>query len=212
MIVTSEYLNKNKTAKGGWSKKQLGALGITWPPTKGWKRKVIGSVITAEKARDFEGVTKSKDQIINKVSKDDGKDWSWRPASKDVPSIKVKSSKKHKNRSKNKTKRIKVSKYDNRDFYSSREWRELRVRVLEKYECKCMMCGMSPKEHGIVIHVDHIKPRSKHPELSLDFSNLQLLCSNCNRGKSNKYQTDWRPDCDEITKELDLAAIASSPI
>jgi len=45
-----------------------------------------------------------------------------------------------------------------------------------------------------VLHVDHIKPRSKYPELSLTFSNLQILCEDCNFGKSNIDQTDWRPE------------------
>lgn len=80
-----------------------------------------------------------------------------------------------------------------KDFYKSREWRRLRAKVLERYKCKCMMCGHSPKEHGIVIHVDHIKPRSTHPHLQLKEDNLQLLCEDCNLGKSNHYSTDWRP-------------------
>ena len=78
-------------------------------------------------------------------------------------------------------------------FYKSREWREVRVAILEEYECKCMMCGCSPKEHGIVVHVDHIKPRSTHPHLELRKDNLQILCEDCNLGKSNHYITDWRP-------------------
>ena len=58
-----------------------------------------------------------------------------------------------------------------------------------------MMCGRSPKTHrGVVANVDHIKPRSKYPELSLVFDNLQVLCGACNKGKGNKYQTDYRPD------------------
>ena len=56
-----------------------------------------------------------------------------------------------------------------------------------------MCCGRSPKEHGIVIHVDHIKPRSKYPKLELAFDNMQLLCAACNYGKSNIDNTDWRP-------------------
>jgi len=46
--------------------------------------------------------------------------------------------------------------------------------------------------HGIVIHVDHIKPRSRYPELSLEIENLQVLCEDCNMGKSNVFETDWR--------------------
>lgn len=88
-------------------------------------------------------------------------------------------------------------------FYQSREWRELRVRVIEWHEGKCAMCGRTHKEHGVVIHIDHIKPRSKYPELELRFDNLQILCEDCNLGKSNKYETDWRPKISSAEKELD---------
>jgi len=134
-----------------------------------------------------------KNQIINKVSGNSKTDWAWKPDSSDIPPLKI-VSKGNKIQGKRKLKRAKISKFDNNKFYESDDWRALRARVLEKYECKCMMCGRSPKDHKIVIHVDHIKPRSKHPELSLDFYNLQLLCADCNLGKSNKYDTDWRPD------------------
>ena len=53
-----------------------------------------------------------------------------------------------------------------------------------------MVCGASGKQ--TVLHVDHIKPRSKYPELALDPNNLQVLCKDCNLGKSNLYNTDWR--------------------
>tara|TARA_R110002167_G_scaffold20891_2_gene76088 strand:+ start:1440 stop:2018 length:579 start_codon:yes stop_codon:yes gene_type:complete len=90
--------------------------------------------------------------------------------------------------------KLKSSSQPSQLFYKSRAWRELRVAILEKYECKCMMCGCSPKEHGIVVHVDHIKPRSTHPHLELKEDNLQILCEDCNLGKSNYYITDWRPN------------------
>ena len=51
-----------------------------------------------------------------------------------------------------------------------------------------MLCA---KTKG-VMHVDHIKPRSKFPDLELEFDNLQILCKACNLGKSNKDQTDFR--------------------
>ncbi len=77
-------------------------------------------------------------------------------------------------------------------FYSSREWLELRYRVLRVYQAKCMCCGRTPHEHGIVVNVDHIKPRSKYPELELDFYNMQVLCRACNCGKSNIDNTNWK--------------------
>lgn len=77
-------------------------------------------------------------------------------------------------------------------FYGSREWRAVRYQAIVKYDGCCLACGRSYKKHGIIIHVDHVKPRSLHPELELDIDNLQILCEDCNLGKSNKDDTDWR--------------------
>lgn len=76
-------------------------------------------------------------------------------------------------------------------FYQSWDWAQLRYRVLQKYGAKCMCCGITG-ESGARIMVDHIKPRSKFPELELEFDNMQVLCDSCNRGKSNTDFTDWR--------------------
>lgn len=73
-------------------------------------------------------------------------------------------------------------------FYESWEWKELRFKVLKKYGAKCMLCGVTEQ-----IVVDHIKPRSKFPKLQLAFDNMQVLCDSCNKGKSNKDFTDFRP-------------------
>ncbi len=78
------------------------------------------------------------------------------------------------------------------EFYRSSQWRKLRYQVLKKFDGCCCLCGRSKREHNIVIHVDHIKPRSKYPELELEESNLQLLCEDCNLGKSNRDSIDWR--------------------
>ena len=79
----------------------------------------------------------------------------------------------------------------NRDFYKSREWQEVRCIALRRHGASCQCCGATRKD-GKVIHVDHIKPRSKFPSLALDIDNLQILCEDCNMGKSNKDATDWR--------------------
>lgn len=76
-------------------------------------------------------------------------------------------------------------------FLLSREWRAIRYRALEKHGARCQACGRTAS-YGIVINVDHIKPRTKYPELALDIENLQVLCSPCNEGKGNKFSTDWR--------------------
>ena len=90
--------------------------------------------------------------------------------------------------------RKKKNNYKSRqEFYMSEEWRSLRYNILKKYKGRCCLCGRSYQKNGVVIHVDHIKPRSKYPELELDENNLQLLCEDCNLGKSNKDSIDWRP-------------------
>lgn len=76
------------------------------------------------------------------------------------------------------------------EFYDSKEWREVRYRVIKKYGRKCMVCFTS----GIEIHVDHIVPISKCPEMALKESNLQVLCKPCNLGKGNRDMIDWRPN------------------
>lgn len=75
-------------------------------------------------------------------------------------------------------------------FYDSKEWKQLRYKAFQKHGRKCLCCGAEPPT--VVLHVDHIKPRSIHPELELDIDNLQILCEACNVGKSNLDDTDFR--------------------
>lgn len=89
------------------------------------------------------------------------------------------------------SKKTRSNKQSSIDFYSSREWRILRYKVLVKYGAVCQCCGASRK-NGAEIHIDHIKPRSKYPELELDINNLQCLCKECNLGKLHLDETDWR--------------------
>jgi hypothetical protein len=77
-------------------------------------------------------------------------------------------------------------------FYGSDEWRSLRLQVFNLYGKRCLRCGSTKN-----IHVDHIFPRSKFPELELDETNLQPLCNSCNDKKSNIHFWDCRPVPDE---------------
>jgi hypothetical protein len=77
------------------------------------------------------------------------------------------------------------------DFLLSFEWRRLRMEILKKNDGRCECCGRG-KHDGIMLHVDHIKPRKHYPELALAASNLQVLCNECNHGKGNWDETDWR--------------------
>lgn len=76
-------------------------------------------------------------------------------------------------------------------FTKSREWKAVRYQALKLHGAKCQCCGASPQD-GASLNVDHIYPRSTHPELALDINNLQVLCADCNAGKSNVDTTDFR--------------------
>ena len=79
------------------------------------------------------------------------------------------------------------------NFYNSREWHKLRYTAFLKYGRKCLVCGADHKK-GARLHVDHIKPISKYPDLALSLDNLQILCALCNSGKGAWDETDWRED------------------
>jgi HNH endonuclease len=65
-------------------------------------------------------------------------------------------------------------------FYKSREWKILRTEVLKRQK-ECHYCKTKKN-----LQVDHIKPRSRYPHLSLNITNLQTLCKKCNLDKGDK--------------------------
>lgn len=75
--------------------------------------------------------------------------------------------------------------------YASEEWRLLRYQALKRDGGKCACCGRTRKD-GVVMHVDHIKPKSRYPQHAYELSNLQVLCDDCNLGKGAHDETDWR--------------------
>ncbi len=82
----------------------------------------------------------------------------------------------------------------------------VRYMVLKESGGRCALCGATKQERPL--DVDHIKPRSKGG--TNDPSNLQVLCSKCNRSKGNKDDTDFRdapllerdPDCPFCSEEM----------
>ena len=184
-------LNSASSKKGGFTGKQI-ELAQRITGKKQWKRHIIGMYVKDEDWELFVSLVKKpkfgKMPILNKFPRDKGGDWSWKPKEKDIPKIKKLGA--------NEKKRQKVRQKYDPEFYKSKEWLDLRMRVLSKYDYACMSCGRNYRDHSVIIHVDHIKPRSRHPELSLNFDNLQVLCEDCNIGKSSKYSFDLRPKID----------------
>lgn len=61
----------------------------------------------------------------------------------------------------------------------------LRYKILKRDKYRCVACGRSAKEKGIVLHIDHKTPYSLGGLTTL--TNLQTLCQECNISKSNKH-------------------------
>jgi hypothetical protein len=79
--------------------------------------------------------------------------------------------------------------FDPKRKHTQNAWKRIgvgpkkRVEVLVRDNYTCQMCGAS-RSSGAVLEIDHIHPVSKGG--TNDLSNLQVLCRDCNAGKSNQ--------------------------
>ena len=92
-----------------------------------------------------------------------------------------------------------IAEMSDEKFFASREWLNLRFEVLVEQGRMCAACGGAPP--AVVLHIDHIRPRSKYPWLALEKDNLQVLCRDCNYGKSNVYEIDFRASQEDLPPE-----------
>jgi hypothetical protein len=53
MKVTREFIMDNRTLRGAWTRLQIQALGIVWPPRQGWIEDVIGRDLTEDQVHQF---------------------------------------------------------------------------------------------------------------------------------------------------------------
>lgn len=84
------------------------------------------------------------------------------------------------------TRQAEMDAFRRRDFASQQRalmTDSLRYDILERDGRRCRICGATAAD-GVTLHVDHIVPVSKGGRT--EPSNLQVLCSRCNRGKSDK--------------------------
>ena len=64
------------------------------------------------------------------------------------------------------------------------KWARQQVRMRDDYTCQ--ICGLKDKE---VIEVDHINPIKKPKKYGFadDINNMQCICPNCHRRKTNRF-------------------------
>lgn len=53
-VVTRDWVFEHRTKAGAWTRVQIEALGLRWPPRQGWINKVVGKRLTDEGAARFE--------------------------------------------------------------------------------------------------------------------------------------------------------------
>lgn len=51
--ISRSLIECGRSKHGGWSRAQLGLLGIEWPPESGWIKSVIGKEISEDVAKSF---------------------------------------------------------------------------------------------------------------------------------------------------------------
>lgn len=80
------------------------------------------------------------------------------------------------------------------DFLRTPSWKRARYDALLANDGRCELCARDKHQLGAgrYLNVDHVKPRRARPDLALDVRNLQVLCPDCNAGKGNRHDDDWR--------------------
>ena len=64
-IVTREWIEQHRSDRGGLTRTQIEALGETWPPLHGWRRRAEGKQISDEARAQFEMALRSRQALAN---------------------------------------------------------------------------------------------------------------------------------------------------
>jgi hypothetical protein len=51
--ITDAWIEAHRSDRGGWTKDQCAAIGVSWPAAHGWKRQAVGRQITDEARARF---------------------------------------------------------------------------------------------------------------------------------------------------------------
>ncbi|WP_223592643.1 HNH endonuclease [Neobacillus bataviensis] len=65
-----------------------------------------------------------------------------------------------------------------------KKYQQSRGHLINRLGAYCSYCE---RNLGGNIAVEHVKPKSMHPDLKLDWDNFLLACNNCNSIKGNKH-------------------------
>lgn len=187
MDISEPLLAKLMTPNTGYTREDIESFGYTWPPAKGWKAELLERLGLRAEYNRICIVARAKSKADKKARKKSARQ--KRKLAKSVRENREYHAKGLGEQPKPFKPKGGIREVAANAFYRSWEWKKARFETIKKYGAVCMCCGYE----GPRIVVDHIKPRSKFPKLELDLSNLQVLCNDCNMGKSNDDYTDFRP-------------------
>lgn len=77
-------------------------------------------------------------------------------------------------------------------FYKNKEWRELRIKALERDNNECQMCKARGK-YTKAENVHHMKEVKAYPHLALELDNLQCLCIRCHNEVHDRLEEVNKP-------------------
>jgi hypothetical protein len=66
-VITLKDLNRLRTPRGGYTRQTLKVLGVSWPPVKGWKTRLVGKPLPDAAARllsSFKEETRPEDDGV----------------------------------------------------------------------------------------------------------------------------------------------------
>jgi len=78
-----------------------------------------------------------------------------------------------------------MAKEFSRNFYNSKQWKEVRASYISSRFGLCERCGCANARqvhHKIYLTPDNINK----PDITIDFNNLELLCDTCHQNEHHK--------------------------
>lgn len=73
IILTRQMIKDAQMPNGGYSRSQLDAIGVEWPPAKGWIEESIGKRITKKQYDDFNHIVYSENAAIQQKNEESQK-------------------------------------------------------------------------------------------------------------------------------------------
>lgn len=75
-MVSRREIEEAQTPKGGWTREQLAEWGVEWPPTKGWKKRLIARSRAPKEIEVIEPWNPTKRFFTLRVEKQEDGTWS----------------------------------------------------------------------------------------------------------------------------------------